>query len=70
MQLHPKKCNQKKDAPKVAPKIVDELEANNELTEKQKLFCLFYLQRFNATWAYQQAYGADWNTAHANAGEC
>ncbi|AVE84461.1 hypothetical protein C4O30_04705 [Lactiplantibacillus plantarum] len=34
----------------------DELEANSELNEKQKLFCLFYLQRFNATWAYQQAY--------------
>lgn len=31
----------KKDASKVAPKIVDELEANNVLTEKQKLFCLF-----------------------------
>ncbi|AYJ38887.1 terminase small subunit [Lactiplantibacillus paraplantarum] len=56
----------KKDAPKVAPKIVDELEANNELTEKQKLFCLFYLQRFNATWAYQQAYRVDWNTANVN----
>ncbi len=56
--------NQKKDAPKVAPKIVDELEANNELTEKQKLFCLFYLQRFNATWAYQQAYKCDYTTAN------
>ncbi|AVE82973.1 terminase [Lactiplantibacillus plantarum] len=53
----------KKDAPKVAPKIVDELEANNELTEKQKLFCLFYLQRFNATWAYQQAYKCSYETA-------
>ncbi|MCG0732294.1 terminase [Lactiplantibacillus plantarum] len=40
----------------VATQISDELEANSELTEKQKLFCLFYLQRFNATWAYQQAY--------------
>jgi len=57
---------QKKDAPKVAPKIVDELEANNELTEKQKLFCLFYLQRFNATWAYQQAYKTNYDTARNN----
>ncbi|QJP84932.1 terminase small subunit [Lactiplantibacillus plantarum] len=40
----------------VATQISDELEANSELNEKQKLFCLFYLQRFNATWAYQQAY--------------
>ncbi|GIQ95203.1 terminase small subunit [Lactiplantibacillus plantarum] len=40
----------------VATQISNELEANSELNEKQKLFCLFYLQRFNATWAYQQAY--------------
>lgn len=54
---------QKKDAPKVAPKIIDELEANSELTDKQKLFCLFYLQRFNATRAYQQAYKCSYETA-------
>ncbi|QLK64681.1 terminase small subunit [Lactiplantibacillus plantarum] len=54
---------QKKDAPKVAPKIIDELEANSELTDKQKLFCLFYLQRFNAAWAYQQAYKCSYETA-------
>ncbi|MCG0573929.1 terminase [Lactiplantibacillus plantarum] len=59
-KMQPKR---KKDAPKVAPKIVDELEANNELTEKQKLFCLFYLQRFNATWAYMKAYKCDYDTA-------
>lgn len=33
------------------------------LTEKQKLFCAYYLQRFNATWAYQKAYGSNYNTA-------
>ncbi|WP_080499953.1 terminase small subunit [Lactiplantibacillus plantarum] len=59
-QVQPKR---KKDAPKVAPKIIDELEANSELTDKQKLFCLFYLQRFNATWAYQQAYKCSYETA-------
>ncbi|KRO00905.1 terminase small subunit [Companilactobacillus kimchiensis] len=48
---------------KVAPKIVDELEANSELNDKQKLFCLFYLQRFNATWAYQKAYGVNYDNA-------
>ncbi|WP_338208321.1 terminase small subunit [Lactiplantibacillus paraxiangfangensis] len=62
-EAHPE---QKRDAPKVAPKIVDELEANNELTEKQKLFCLFYLQRFNATWAYQQAYKTSYDSARNN----
>lgn len=48
---------------KVAPKIIDELEANSELNDKQKLFCLFYLQRFNATWAYQKAYGVNYDNA-------
>ena len=59
-EVHPKR---KKNAPKVAPKIIDELEANSELTDKQKLFCLFYLQRFNATWTYQQVYKCSYNTA-------
>ncbi|VDG18230.1 terminase [Lactobacillus plantarum] [Lactiplantibacillus mudanjiangensis] len=59
-EVHPKR---KTDAPKVAPKIIDELEANSELTDKQKLFCLFYLQRFNATWAYMKVYGAKRDTA-------
>lgn len=42
------------------PELVIE---NDELTEKQKLFCLFYLKNFNATKAYQKAYGAEYNTA-------
>ncbi len=50
-------------AKKGAPKIIDELEANSKLTDKQKLFCLFYLQRFNATWAYMKAYKCDYDTA-------
>ncbi|QAT29223.1 terminase [Lactiplantibacillus plantarum] len=56
----------KKGAHKPAPKIIDELEANSELTDKQKLFCLFYLQRFNATWAYQQAYKCSYEVAVTN----
>lgn len=39
---------------------------NDNLTEQQKMFCLFYLQHFNATKAYQQAYQCDYNTANAN----
>jgi len=62
-EVHPK---QRTDAPKVAPKIIDKLEANGELTDKQKLFCLFYLQRFNATWAYMKAYNASYEAALAN----
>ncbi|MCV2505662.1 terminase small subunit [Melissococcus plutonius] len=40
---------------------------NDDLTEQQKMFCLFYLQHFNATKAYQQAYQCDYKTANANA---
>lgn len=39
---------------------------NDSLTEQQKMFCLFYLQHFNATKAYQQAYRCDYNSARAN----
>lgn len=38
---------------------------NDDLTEQQKMFCLFYLQHFNATKAYQQAYQCDYQTANA-----
>jgi phage terminase small subunit len=46
--------------------ITEELAGNDELTDKQKMFCLYYLQRFNATWAYMKAYGVDYNTASVN----
>ncbi|WP_461203544.1 terminase small subunit [Enterococcus sp. N342-3-1-2] len=36
---------------------------NDDLTEQQKLFCLYYLQSFNATKAYQQANQCAYNTA-------
>lgn len=39
---------------------------NDDLTEQQKMFCLFYLQHFNATKAYQQAYQCDYQSANAN----
>ena len=32
-------------------------------TDKQRAFCLYYLQRYNATWAYQKAYGGNYETA-------
>lgn len=34
-----------------------------ELTEKQQLFCLYYVKRFNATKAYQSAYKVKYETA-------
>lgn len=55
------RTKQEKGAPSLPP---PELPDNNKLTDKQKAFCLYYLQRYNATWAYQQAYGTDYETAN------
>lgn len=44
------------------PKLVID---NDDLTEQQKMFCIYYLQSFNATKAYRQAYpGASYDTAN------
>lgn len=49
------------------PKVITELVESDELTEQQKTFCLLYLKyKFNQTKAYQEAYGCDYRTAHAN----
>ena len=41
-------------------------EENDELNDKQRLFCILYTKCFNATKAYQKAYGCDYNTAMVN----
>ena len=71
-----KKCcttkeNNKKTNKKISKKepIADEVEEvleNTELTEKQRLFCIYYIEDFNATKAYQKAYGCSYDTARAN----
>lgn len=53
------------DAMPKVPKLVIE---NDDLTEKQKMFCFLYLRyKFNETKAYQEAYGVDYKTANSNA---
>lgn len=37
----------------------------DDLTDKQKMFCLYYIKYFNATKAYQKAYGVDRTTAES-----
>ena len=39
---------------------------NPELTEKQQLFCMYFIRSFNATRSYQKAYGSDYDVARAN----
>lgn len=36
---------------------------NPDLTDKQRLFCLYYVRCFNATKAYQKAYGCSYEAA-------
>ncbi|MDG6892708.1 terminase small subunit [Clostridium perfringens] len=45
---------------------VKEVLGNTELTDKQRLFCIYYIKRFNATKAYQKAYGCSYETALVN----
>lgn len=61
-----KKCNvaakEEKKRETVAADVRQVME-NTELTEKQRLFCLYYIRCFNATRAYQKAYGCSYEAA-------
>lgn len=50
----------------IAPEVKQVIN-NPDLTDKQRLFCLQYVRCFNATKAYQKAYGVDYSTAASNA---
>lgn len=50
---------------KVIAEEVKSVMENPELNDKQRLFCLHYIRCFNATKAYQKAYGCDYNSAAA-----
>ena len=58
-----KVCTQKQSIKSDDKKpVADEVEAvlqNTELTEKQRLFCLYFVKCFNATKAYRKAYQCD-----------
>jgi phage terminase small subunit len=64
----------KKDATKKNKKVastkkdatIQPVILSDELTDKQKLFCLYYLKYYNATKAYQKAYGCDYFSAKTN----
>ena len=49
--------------------VADEVKQviqNTDLTDKQQLFCIYYIRSFNATKAYQKAYGCGYTTAVTN----
>lgn len=70
--VHPKKekgapknkgCNEEVNTE--ALKEVQTVMQNEELSDRQKLFCVYYVRSFNATKAYQKAYGVSHETAAA-----
>ena len=66
-----KKNNNKKSTSKEEKEpisqAVKELMKNEKLTDKQRLFCIYYSKCFNATKAYLKAYECDYITANSNA---
>ena len=44
-------------------KEVKELVSNDELTDKEKLYCVIYVQKMNKTKAYQKAFKCKYETA-------
>lgn len=69
MHTNKKVCTQINDTNKyVREPIIEEVKEiaeNNKLTDKQKLFCIYYIKYFNATKAYQKAYGCSYEVANA-----
>lgn len=61
-----RKDNKKNSVKKPSFDEVELIIQNDELTEKQRLFCIYYIENFNATKAYQRAYDCDYQTANAN----
>lgn len=68
--VHTKKekvCTQNSEEKKPVQKETEQVTENPELTDKQRLFCIYYSRCFNATKAYQKAYEVSYSTASANA---
>jgi len=61
-----KKEHIKTDKERAIASDVKQVIENPDLTDKQRLFCLHYVRCFNATKAYQKAYGCDEYTARVN----
>lgn len=65
------KCTQNEEKSVHTKTVQNELEKlteneDGELTEKQRLFCVYFVKSFNATKAYQKAYDVSKNTAAVN----
>lgn len=58
-----RKSENKKEANAEA---INRIIENPDLTDKQRLFCVYYIHSFNATKAYQKAYGCTYEAAMIN----
>ena len=70
--LQKKECNVANENAKKVKAVnadVESVNENAELTEKQRLFCMFYVRCFNATRAYQKAYGCSYESACGHGSE-
>ena len=61
-----KVCTQNSPKKEKAEEAIEKVIENADLTDKQRLFCLFYVRSFNATKAYQKAYQCDYLTARSH----
>lgn len=60
------KSNENSTKKEAIAEAVKQVIENAELTDKQRLFCVLYVKCFNATKAYQKAYGCSYATALTN----
>ena len=61
-----KENEKKKRKEKAIAEEVKEVLENTELTEKQRLFCIYYIEDYNKTRAYQRAYECSYRVANIN----
>lgn len=65
-----KKANaQKEEKEKAINEELELISKNSELTEKQRLFCMYYIRSFNATKSYQKAYQCSYQMARGHGHE-
>lgn len=60
---------QKEKKERITEDDIKSVITNENLTDKQRLFCLHYVRCFNATKAYQKAYGCSYETAMVRGSE-
>jgi phage terminase small subunit len=58
-----KDSEQNKARTKTVAKEVESVMSNEDLTDKQRLFCIYYSKSFNATQSYKKAYGCTYAVA-------